>query len=96
MYLEKYNLKGRNAIVTGGGRGIGLACAATPAALLGLAGTLGSLAAGATADVAIVKLVTKDRTLPNGLGESMVIPKLFVPQMTILDGQVVFRQVDFC
>lgn len=72
------------------------ACTATPAALLGLAGTLGSLAAGATADVAIVKLVTKDRTLPNGLGESMVIPKLFVPQMTILDGQVVFRQVDFC
>jgi NAD(P)-dependent dehydrogenase (short-subunit alcohol dehydrogenase family) len=27
MYLEKYNLKGRNAVVTGGGRGIGLACA---------------------------------------------------------------------
>jgi NAD(P)-dependent dehydrogenase (short-subunit alcohol dehydrogenase family) len=27
MYLEKYDLQGRNAIVTGGGRGIGLACA---------------------------------------------------------------------
>ena len=26
MYLEKYNLKGRTAVVTGGGRGIGLAC----------------------------------------------------------------------
>ena len=26
MYLEKYNLKGRNAVVTGGGRAIGLAC----------------------------------------------------------------------
>jgi NAD(P)-dependent dehydrogenase (short-subunit alcohol dehydrogenase family) len=27
MYLEKYNLKGRVAVVTGGGQGIGLACA---------------------------------------------------------------------
>ncbi|WP_414041123.1 SDR family NAD(P)-dependent oxidoreductase [Acidithiobacillus sp. M4-SHS-6] len=26
MYLEKYDLKGRNSVVTGGGRGIGLAC----------------------------------------------------------------------
>ena len=26
MYLDKYNLKGKNAVVTGGGRGIGLAC----------------------------------------------------------------------
>jgi NAD(P)-dependent dehydrogenase (short-subunit alcohol dehydrogenase family) len=26
MYLEKFNLKGRNAVVTGGGRAIGLAC----------------------------------------------------------------------
>ena len=27
MYLEKFSLKGRNAVVTGGGRAIGLACA---------------------------------------------------------------------
>ena len=27
MYLEKYNLKGRTAVVTGGGQGIGFACA---------------------------------------------------------------------
>ncbi len=26
MYLKKFNLKGRNAVVTGGGRAIGLAC----------------------------------------------------------------------
>ncbi len=27
MYLQKYNLKGRTAVVTGGGQGIGFACA---------------------------------------------------------------------
>jgi NAD(P)-dependent dehydrogenase (short-subunit alcohol dehydrogenase family) len=27
MYLERYSVAGRNAVVTGGGRGIGLACA---------------------------------------------------------------------
>ncbi len=27
MYLEKYDLKGRHAVITGGGQGIGLACA---------------------------------------------------------------------
>ena len=27
MYLEKFNLKGRTAVVTGGGQGIGFACA---------------------------------------------------------------------
>jgi NAD(P)-dependent dehydrogenase (short-subunit alcohol dehydrogenase family) len=27
MYLERFSLRGRNAVITGGGRGIGLACA---------------------------------------------------------------------
>ncbi len=71
------------------------ACTVTPAAWLGCADKLGSLTPGTTADIAIFKLVTRDRTLPNALGESMIVPKQFVPQMTILDGQVVFRQVDF-
>ena len=26
MYLKKMNLNGKNAVVTGGGRGIGLSC----------------------------------------------------------------------
>ena len=27
MYLDRFKLAGRNAVITGGGRGIGLACA---------------------------------------------------------------------
>jgi predicted amidohydrolase len=72
------------------------ACTATPAAALGLAGRIGTLAPGASADVAIFKLKDKQRRLHNLLDETMVVPKLFVPQVTILDGRVVFRQVDFC
>lgn len=72
------------------------ACTVTPAAGLGLAGKIGTLVPGASADVAIFKLKDKERRLNNLLNETVVVPKLLVPQMTILDGNVVFRQVDFC
>lgn len=71
------------------------ACTAAPAAALNMAGKIGTLAPGAAADVAIIRLTNKDRELRNLHGESMVLPTQFVPQLTILDGQVVFRQVDF-
>ncbi len=71
------------------------AVTAAPAAALGMSGKIGTLAPGAAADVAILKLKDKDFRLRNGHGELDVLPKLFVPQLTILDGQVVFRQVDF-
>ena len=72
------------------------ACTAAPAAALGMAGKIGTLAPGAIADVAVLRLRDKERRLHNKIGESMVVPKLLVPQMTILDGKIVFRQVDFC
>jgi dihydroorotase len=71
------------------------AVTATPAAALGLPGKIGTLAPGAAADVAILKVKDENRTLRNGQGEADVLPKQFVPQLTILDGQVVFRQADF-
>ena len=71
------------------------AVTATPAAVLGLAGTVGTLAPGAVADVAILALRARERRIGNLLGESMVLPRQFVPQMTILDGRIAFRQADF-
>jgi predicted amidohydrolase len=71
------------------------ACTATPAATLDLAGKIGTLAPGATADVAVFMVRRKERRVRNLLDESMVLPELLVPQMTILDGRIVFRQVDF-
>ena len=70
-------------------------CTATPARTLGLAGRIGTLAPGALADVAIFRLKDKERRVGNLLNESVVVPKLLVPQLTILDGKVVFRQIDF-
>ncbi len=72
------------------------ACTVAPAATLGLAGKIGTLAPGAMADVAIFALRKKERRLRNLLDETMVLPQQVVPQMTILDGRIVFRQVDFC
>ena len=71
------------------------ATTATPAATLGLADKIGTLTPGAIADVAVFMLKDKQRRLRNPLGETLVLSKLLVPQMTILDGRVVFRQVDF-
>ena len=71
------------------------ACTSAPAAVLGLAGKFGTLAPGAQADVAVLMLKNKERRLANRFGESVALSRLFVPQVTVLDGNVVFRQVDF-
>ena len=72
------------------------ACTAAPAELIGQRGRLGTLAPGALADVAIFKLVKKPFRFKNRLGESYETNQLLVPQMTILDGKIAFRQIDFC
>jgi predicted amidohydrolase len=71
------------------------AATATPARALGLAGTLGTLVPGAQADVAVFALRTRDIRLTNLAGEEMTVSRHLVPQMTVSDGEVVFRQVDF-
>jgi dihydroorotase len=71
------------------------ACTATPAGLIGMAGKLGTLAAGAFADVAIFRLTEKAFLFKNRMGESFRGSKLLIPQMTILNGKIMFRQIDF-
>ena len=45
--------------------------------------------------MAVFRLKDKERRVSNLLDESVAVPKLLVPQLTILDGKVVFRQIDF-
>jgi predicted amidohydrolase len=71
------------------------ACTATPAGLIGMSGKLGTLAPGAFADVAIFELTGKSFLFKNRLGETFEGTKLLIPKMTILNGKIMFKQIDF-
>jgi dihydroorotase len=71
------------------------ACTSVPAGLIGMKGKLGTLSPGALADVAVFRLGKKKLEVKDILGDSIVGENMLVPQMTILDGRIVYRQIDF-
>jgi len=71
------------------------ACTQTPAKLMGMEGLIGTLAPGAQADVAILKLVERPVYLDDPMGNKFEAGCLFVPQMTIKAGQTLYRQIEF-
>jgi predicted amidohydrolase len=71
------------------------ACTSVPARLIGMKGKLGTLSPGALADVAVFRLGKKKLKVKDILGDSITGENVLVPQMTILDGQVTYRQIDF-
>jgi dihydroorotase len=71
------------------------ACTSAPAQALGLGGEIGTLAPGARADVAVFAMRERDVHVCNADGDQMVVPRLLVPQMTILDGDIAYRQLEF-
>jgi dihydroorotase len=70
-------------------------CTRTPALLMGMDGRIGTIAPGAFADVAIFKLINHDTIFYDYLNDHVSGGKLLVPQMTIKDGIIMFRQVSF-
>ena len=71
------------------------ACTATPAKLMNLENSIGTLSLGALADVAIVRIRERPITFNDQFGNSVVGDKLLCPQMTIKAGRIAFRQIDF-
>jgi predicted amidohydrolase len=71
------------------------ACTATPARLVGLEGKIGTLAPGAVADVAIFRLGQKKVTFVDQQGQKETGDRLLIPQLTLRDGRVAYRQIDF-
>ena len=71
------------------------ACTATPAILVGKQGKLGTLAPGAYADIGIFQLKEISLKVRDSLGEMLTYSKVLVPRMTILNGRVVYRSVEF-
>jgi dihydroorotase len=71
------------------------ACTSAPAKALGLGDRLGTLRPGACADVAIFSERRRDIRFCNRNGDEMIVARHLVPQMTIKDGDITYRQVDF-
>lgn len=73
-----------------------IACVtANPAKALHQEKELGSLACGTCADIAIHRIIKKDTLFTDSLGEDVIGTQLFKTELTIRDGKVVYRQIDF-
>jgi Predicted amidohydrolase len=71
------------------------ACTSTPARIIGMKGKIGTLAPGAFGDVAIFKLKNLSQTLQDVFGEVLNCSQVFIPQMTILNGRTIYRNLEF-
>jgi dihydroorotase len=67
------------------------AATATPAAALGRAGRLGTLAPGAVADVAVFRLERGSFAFEDSHGDTMTGAQRLVPQLTLRAGEVWWR-----
>ena len=70
------------------------ACTSTPAGLLKMTGQIGTLAPGACADVTVLKLKQKKTLFTDINNETLAGSQMLVPQLTICDGNILFRQMD--
>ena len=67
----------------------------TPAGYLDMEKEIGSLTVGTCADVAIHRIIDKKRVFEDALNDTREGSQLFKTEMTIRDGVVVYRQIDF-
>lgn len=70
-------------------------CTIVPASLMGMDTQLGMVKEGYCADIAILKLKKKSIHFVDYLGKVMEGNMVIVPQVTIKDGIIVYRQSDF-
>lgn len=71
------------------------ACTSRPAKWLGMSGKIGTLAPGAFADVSIFRQSPKPISMKDTFNKEMAGDGCLVPQATILNGKIAFRQIDF-
>ena len=70
-------------------------CTEVPARLMGFDCMRGTLAPGAIADVAILKLIEKPVAFTDRTGDALSVPQLLVPKATIVGGKILYEQIDF-
>ncbi|MDF2523546.1 MAG: hypothetical protein K0R31_1187 [Clostridiales bacterium] len=71
------------------------ACTKAPADAIGLTDSIGTLKIGAAADIAVFKLVDHESFFYDCHGAVVKGDRLLVPQMTLKDGKIMYRQVTF-
>jgi len=70
-------------------------CTSRPAKFLGMAGQIGTLTPGAIADISVFRLIKNRTRFTDALGVHFFGEQLLLPQLTVLDGRIVFRQLNF-
>ena len=67
----------------------------TPARLMGLEGQIGTLKAGAIADIAIFDLKDREYVQKDFCDDEIVCSQILVPQLTMVAGEIQYCQSDF-
>ena len=67
----------------------------TPARIIGAEGQLGTLKLGSFADITLLKLVPGSYTIPDSMHQNRQAKQLLVNQMTILNGEIMYRNPTF-
>ena len=67
------------------------ACTAVSARLLGMTGIIGTLAPGAEADIAILRLEERETEFLDARGQKHLGNQLLIPQATVRAGRIVYR-----
>jgi len=70
-------------------------CTSVPATLIGMGGQIGRVQEGFNADISVLKLKKKSVRFIDYLGKEIQGDKILVPQVTVKDGTIVYRQSDF-
>lgn len=71
------------------------ACTSRASEVLHLGPDAGTLRVGGRADVAVLKICERPMEFVDTFGKKLHGDKALIPQLTVLNGQIVFRQVDF-
>ncbi|MBO1721881.1 amidohydrolase family protein [Extibacter sp. GGCC_0201] len=69
------------------------AVTATPAGIMGMQGRIGTLRAGAQADIFITRLKRHNWELADKFGEVMQLDEIFVPLLTMKRGKLAYRSI---
>lgn len=71
------------------------AVTATPARIMGLSDQIGTLEAGAKADVFITKLAENPIDITDKFGRTVHLDTAFIPLLTLKEGQLAYRSIQF-